>query len=127
MSSNKVNKKEETKRNIISGSERQTHYTNRRIEPKRQKINLCNCAIKCVNLFTENQLKEIFDRFYSLKTHNEQNLFLNLLVTHSERVTKIRQQFDYHLEVNIIGNEVYFQLVIIFNYVNDMNFLRTLF
>jgi hypothetical protein len=67
MSSKKVNKKkEETKRKIISGSGHQTHYTNRRIEPKRQTINSCNCAIKYVNLFTQNQLKQIFDRFYSL-------------------------------------------------------------
>jgi hypothetical protein len=65
-------------------------------------------CIKCVNLFTENKLKEIFDRFYSFKIHSEQNLFLNSLVTHSERFTKIRQQFDYHLKVNIVGNEVYF-------------------
>ncbi len=46
MSSKKVSKKEETKRKIISGSGHQTHYTNIRIEPKRQTINLCNCAIK---------------------------------------------------------------------------------
>jgi hypothetical protein len=44
MSSKKVSKKEETKRKIISGSRHQTHYTNKRIEPKRQTINLCNCA-----------------------------------------------------------------------------------
>jgi hypothetical protein len=35
MSSKKWIKKE-TKRKIISGSGHQTHYTNRRIEPKRQ-------------------------------------------------------------------------------------------
>ncbi len=58
MSSKKVNKREKTKRKIISGSGHQIHYTNRRIESKRQTINLCNCVIKCVNLFTENQLKE---------------------------------------------------------------------
>jgi hypothetical protein len=55
MSSKKVSKKEETKLKIISGSGHQTHYTNSRIEPKRYAINLCNCAIKCVN-FIQNQL-----------------------------------------------------------------------
>jgi hypothetical protein len=43
MYSNKVNKKEETKRKIISESGRQTH-ANSKIDPKRQTINLCNCA-----------------------------------------------------------------------------------
>jgi hypothetical protein len=60
MSSKKVNKREKTKRKIISGSGHQTHYTNRRIEPKRQTINLCNCAIKCVNqLKQKNNFKSI--------------------------------------------------------------------
>jgi len=61
MSSKKVNKREKTKRKIISESGHQTHYKNRRIEPKRQTINLCKLYCNLLSV------KIILKVFYVLK------------------------------------------------------------
>ncbi len=53
-SNKKVYKREIIKNKILSGSGHKTHYTNKDIEPRRQSTNvLCNCDIKCANLFSE--------------------------------------------------------------------------
>jgi hypothetical protein len=107
MNSKKFNKRELIKNKIIKGSGRQTHYNEKYIEPKTQKINtLCNCEIKCANLFTEFELKDVFNRYYSLKSHNEQHLFSKSLVIPSKKEIKIRHNFDYFIEVINDGNEV---------------------
>jgi hypothetical protein len=62
----KVDKKRK-QNEIIIGSGYQTHYTNRSLKGKQSIYAIVR--IKCFNLFGQNQLKEIFDRFYSLKTH----------------------------------------------------------
>jgi hypothetical protein len=63
MNSKKFNKRELIKNKIIKESGQQTHYSGKYIEPKTQKMNtLCNCEIKCANLFTELQLKDAFNR-----------------------------------------------------------------
>jgi hypothetical protein len=70
-SNKKVYKREIIKNKILSGSGHKTHYTNKDIEPRRQSTNvLCNCDIKCANLFSENQKQEIFNRYNSLKSHS---------------------------------------------------------
>jgi hypothetical protein len=106
----KVYKREGIKNQILSGSGHKTHYTNKEIEPRKQLTTvLCSCEIKCANLFSETQKQEIFKRYNSLKSHSEQYLLLKSLVIPSEKEKKIRQKFDYYLEVNDndMENEVY--------------------
>jgi hypothetical protein len=103
----KLYKREITKNKILSGSGHKTHYTNRDIDPRTQSTNfLCNCGIRCANLFSENQKQEIFKKYNSLKSHSQQYSLLKSLVIPSEKQRKVRQKFDYFLEVSEIGNEV---------------------
>jgi hypothetical protein len=107
MISKKVYKKELIKNKILKGSGHQTHNSEKYIESKKQRIDiLCNFEIKCENLFTEIQLRDVFNRYYSLKSHNEQHLFLKSLVIPSKKETKIRQNFNYFIEVINNENEV---------------------
>ncbi len=46
-----------------------------------------------MNLFTENQLQDIFNRFNSMKSYSEQYLFLKSLVIPSIKETKVRQKY----------------------------------
>jgi hypothetical protein len=67
-------KRESTKNKIvsISGSGHEIRYSKKFIEQRKQSINTsCNCSIKCMNLFTESQLQDIFNRFNSIKMNCE--------------------------------------------------------
>jgi hypothetical protein len=87
-------KRESTKNKILSGSGHETHYSKKFIEQRKQSINTsCNCGIKWMNLFTENQLQDIFNRFNSMKSYSEQYLFLKSLVIPSIKETKVRQKY----------------------------------
>ena len=64
-----------------------------------------------MSLFTNEQKLQVFKQYNSLKTHEQQYLYLQKLVVKSENQPKVRQKFDYYFEVNEIGNDVYFKTI----------------
>jgi len=71
-------KKENVKKAILKGEQYVTHYSNKLIAAKKQLIDFdCKCKIKCATTLTFNQKKEIFDRYYALKSHSQQFYFSN--------------------------------------------------
>jgi hypothetical protein len=102
----KIYKREFIKKCIIAGKEHSTHYSNKILPSKTQNTTFtCICEPQCVFKFTEYQLNEIFNRYYSLKTHNEQHLFLKSLVIPCDIKNK-RTKFNYFLEVKENANTV---------------------
>jgi hypothetical protein len=107
-SKKKLKKREITKNKIISGKGHKCHYNDKYIGPRIQSTNtLCKCQPKCENLFTDNQKLEIFNRYNSLNTHDEQYLLLQSLVIPSKNQPKLRQKFDYFIEAKDNENQVF--------------------
>ncbi len=86
-------KRESTKNKILSDSGHETHYSKKFIEQRKQSINTsCNCCIKCMNLFTESQLQDIFNRFNSIKMNYEKNIICYLVINKKLVVRKTLSQ-----------------------------------
>jgi hypothetical protein len=75
-------KRERIKSCILKGRPTILHYSNK-IKPARvQSINFnCNWGIKCETLFSEEQKQELFNRYNSFKSHEQQYLFLHYYKT----------------------------------------------
>ena len=85
----KVYEREKTKIKILKGSGHKAYNSNKYIEPRSQSIDIqCNCEIKCSNLFSVNQKQELFKQYNSLRSHEEQHLFLKSLVMPSTNSRK---------------------------------------
>jgi siroheme synthase (precorrin-2 oxidase/ferrochelatase) len=85
---------------IIGGEEHSTHRFNKIISAKKQIIDFnCKCKPKCANVLTNDQKLEVFKRYYSLKSHNEQHLFLkSLLIPLNKANGRKTQKNQYFLE-----------------------------
>ncbi len=67
---------------------------------------LCSC--NCAKRFSEQQIKDVFNYYYSQKIRKEQNLFLDSLVIPVTNNQNIRQKFDHFIEEKNPKNEVFF-------------------
>ncbi len=76
-----------------SGSGHETRYSKKFIEQRKQSINTsCKCGIKCMNLFTESQLQDIFNRFNSIKMNYEKIIICYLVINKKLVVRKTLSQ-----------------------------------
>jgi hypothetical protein len=103
--SKKLSKRKLIKNNILKGKE---YYTTsgKFKSAKNPNLNfLCSC--NCAKRFSEQQIKDVFDSYYSQKSRKVQNLFLNSLVIPVTNGQNIRQKFDYFIEVKNPNNEVF--------------------
>jgi hypothetical protein len=100
-------KKENVKKAILKGEQYVTHYSNKLIAAKKQLIDFdCKCKIKCATTLTFNQKKEIFDRYYALKSHSQQFLFLKPLVIPITYNKTKYQKMHYFIETKSENNQV---------------------
>jgi hypothetical protein len=67
-----------------------------------------NNILKGKEYYSEQQIKDVFNYYYSQKNRREQNLFLNSLVIPVTNDQNIRQKFDYFIEIKNPKNEVFF-------------------
>jgi hypothetical protein len=103
--SKKLSNREVIKNNILKGKEYYTHSGNLKSAKKPNLNFLCSCD--CAKRFSEKQIKDVFNNYYSQKSRKEQNLFLNSLVIPVTNDQNIRQKFDYFIEVKNPKNEVF--------------------
>ncbi len=103
--SNKLSNRELIKSNILTGKVYYTHSAYFKWVKKTNFNFLCSC--NCAKRFSEQQIKDVFDSYYSQKSRKEQNLFLNSLVIPVTNGQNIRQKFDYFIEVKNPNNEVF--------------------
>lgn len=102
----KVNKTLLIKSKILSGREHYTHISKKYVPSRQQIVNFhCSCELQCAQLFTDEEKKEIFTNYYSLKSHNEQHSFLKSLVIPENNKTK-KKIFKYFLETTKSGTNV---------------------
>jgi hypothetical protein len=85
------------------------HYSNKIKPAKVETINFnCNCGIKCVTLFSEEQKQQFFDRHNSFKSDEQQYLFLKSMVI---PVNNKNKKFEYFTETNCDKNKVKISLI----------------
>ena len=109
MNTKKGAKSERIKSCILKGRATISHYSNKIIAARIQIINFdCNCDIKCAALFSEEQKQEFFNHYNSLKSHEQQYLFLKSMVipVNNNSNDKKNQKFEYFIETKCEKNEV---------------------
>jgi hypothetical protein len=108
MSSNRnIYKRERIKNDILKGKQHLAHYSDKLMPARVQKSFFeCDCPTKCSSILTDNQKKEVFERYNSLKSHSEQYLFLKTVVIPINSNDKKRREFHYFIEYKSNENEV---------------------
>ncbi len=107
MKPKKISKKIQIKAAILEGKQHFAHKSGKIIPARIQTNNIdCSCEIKCKTTLSDEQKRQFFNRYNSLKSHEQQYFFLKSMVIPVTNTGKKIQKFEYFIETQSEKNEV---------------------